>query len=225
MPEENPDERSPATRFWVWFFFVALGALLLAVWLLSLGAKGDEIGGALGPSLAILSIFAPIIIDRLSREQNRPRLPLPSRKLLMFATATLLGVGLSAAYWFWYHKGDVNVTDRISVSNGTRLHNGGVATLQIPDSPDREKISLTLTLTSNHPEIGDCVVPAALRLKLTVDGRDWGGATARSGQEVRLSLGKVERSAALTAAVSIPDPTCSVDLRVAEAILFNQEIL
>ncbi|MFC9971187.1 hypothetical protein ACFVH6_09850 [Spirillospora sp. NPDC127200] len=199
--------------------------MLLAVWLLSLGAKGDEIGGALSPTLGIIGIFAPVIIDLISKRFNLPHVRLPSRKFLMFATAILLGVGLSATYWFWYHKDDVNITDRISVTNGTRLRSGAAATLQIPRSPDREHLSLTLALTSNRPEIGDCVVPATLRLKLTVDGRDWGDATVRSGQEVRLPLGEVERSAALTAAVSSPDPTCSVDLRVAEAVLFNQEIL
>ncbi|MGI5170320.1 hypothetical protein ACQEU3_38805 [Spirillospora sp. CA-253888] len=223
--EGGSAERDSATWFWIWVFFMALGVVILAVWLLSLGAKGDEIGGAMSLPIGIVAIFAPLIIEMVKSGWRFPRAPLKWIIILAGCATILAGVGLSATYWFWYHKDDVNVTDRISVANGARLRSGGVATLQVPRSPDREHISLTLALTSNRPEVGDCVVPTTLRLKLTVDGRDWGDATARSGQEVRLPLGKVERSAVLTVAVATSDPTCSVDLRVAEAVLFNQEIL
>ncbi|SEG53682.1 hypothetical protein SAMN04489712_106109 [Thermomonospora echinospora] len=219
-------ERSPSTRFMVWFFFVSLGALVLTVWLLSLGAKGSEISGVLSLLVALVSPFIPVFIDRLSREQGGPGLPLPSRKWLMFVTAALLGMTLSLVYWFAYHKPDLNVTDRVVLGKAAGLRDGSTATVRIRPPLGRSHLYLVFGLT-NRSEVGDCVDPATLRGTLTVDGVDRGEIDARAGQELRYPLGKAENSVDLTVTLSEEkgDRTCSVDLRVTEAVLYNEGFL
>ncbi|MBM7170263.1 hypothetical protein JQK87_18015 [Streptomyces sp. G44] len=146
------------------------------------------------------------------------------RRFAPIALALLLGVGVPMVIWFGLHKPDVNVTDRVHVGSGSRMQNGSTAVLSLPNDPDRDALSLTLTLTNSRP-FGDCVVPASLRATSSVDGRATGSVTVRPGKEAHLPLGKVERQARVTLRLHEPDRSCHVDLGVAEAVLYNRGIL
>ncbi|MGD6741546.1 hypothetical protein ACOKM3_06820 [Streptomyces sp. BH106] len=219
----------------------------LTIGLLSMGAKSSNITGVLSLGVSLLAYALPQgveILRQYLRSRRDPTAPTPDpapepdrpertwtqrvrgrlRRVAPLSLAVLVGVGVPMGIWYGLHKPDANVTDQVRVVSGSEMQNGSTATLSVPKYPDRDALSLTLTMT-NSRAFGDCVVPATLRATSFVDGRATGSATVRPGKETRLAMGKVERQARVTLLLREPDRSCSVDLGVAEAVLYNRGIL
>jgi hypothetical protein len=101
------------------------------------------------------------------------------------------------------------------------MQNGRQATIQIPGTPpQRRHLSLIPTLT-NPAKVGDCVMPAQLDIILMSDGRAGQSVSLRAGHEVRLDLTGVTHQAKVIVTLHVQDISCTVDLGVGEAILYN----
>ncbi|MGD6749551.1 hypothetical protein [Streptomyces sp. BH105] len=245
-PPPQPDPDQP-NRWW------GLGVLVvvsgLTIWLLTMGTKSSNITSVLSLSISLLTYLIPQGLEKLwQRARSRrvdadrePPAPDPEpnpapeptgthrirrhiRRVAPIALAVLVGIGVPVGVWYGLHKPDANVTDQVHVASGSEMQNGSTAVLSVPKHPDRDALSLTLTLT-NSRDFGDCVVPATLSATSFVDGRATGSVTVRPGKETRLTMGKVERQARVTLLLREPDRSCSVGLGVAEAVLYNRGIL
>jgi EmrB/QacA subfamily drug resistance transporter len=182
---------------------------------------------------AACALAAAVISMVLLTSQLAPQ-PIPaapqaaasrSRRILRLGalfTVILLSAGGGIFYWTVSRKTDVPVTDLMVVSDGQGMHDGGQAAIQIPGTPpQRRHLILILTLT-NSASVGDCVNPARLDVTPVMDGQQWPSITGlRSGHETRLDLTGTARHTGVIVTLYVPEPSCTVDLNVNKAILYN----
>ncbi|MGQ0773432.1 MAG: hypothetical protein ACT4NY_03285 [Pseudonocardiales bacterium] len=216
-----------------WFFSILAITAAFTVWLLTKDAKGSEIASILSLATTIVSTaltFLMFLYQNTSKGNRKgipPGNPRRTSRLLVPLAAIVLGAGVPIYYWTEIHKPNSRVTDQMSVFNGKAMHDGGQATITIPGRPPQhDHLAIVLTLT-NHADVGDCVRPAKLDITPiidstpVIDGRPEQLTSVRPGQEVRLDLSDVTRQAAVLVTLDTPDPSCRVELRVSQAVLYN----
>lgn len=208
----------------------------LAVWLLSMGAKGNQIAGTLslpvsivGLTMSILAFLYQTSVTDDDREGGRNGFP-PRRlrrklrrRLRLAALLTGVALGGSGGFFYWtvIHKTDLPVTDQVTASSDQEMQDGGQETIQIPGSPpQRRYLSITPTLI-NSAKVGDCVGPARLDLTPVIDGQHRMPVSVRPNHEARLDLTGVTRKASVLVTLHTPDSSCRVKLGVDQAVLYN----
>jgi hypothetical protein len=210
----------------LWFLSCCIAAFALAVWLLSLGSKGNEIAENLGLPVSIVGILITVVVASKTEQQQPPDEgdPAPRRRSRwpLLLLAMLVGLSAAGTYWVLDERSTINVTSDMAVANRLPMRYPGQLILTVPGSPpQRDRIALTLSL-SNPSLTGNCVGPARLVLTRSIDGVSQNPPTmARSGEEVELSLVGATKSATILVEFEIPDPMCSVVVSVERALLFN----
>lgn len=209
------------------FIAGGIATACLTVGLLAIGSKGAEIATVLALPLGVIAILVPLIYKSPREEESPPDPPPPPEwprgRWLILGTVVALAATFASVYWFFIHKRDLPVTDQVAVGgDGRDLHHNQTATLDIPgDPPERRHLALTLALI-NNAGTGDCVLPASLNIAVKADGQVLSTRDGRAGKELRLKLGEVARGAQILVTLSERDPACTVDLKVTEAVLYNE---
>jgi hypothetical protein len=224
------NELHPRARFLlkqlIWGIPLLVAACALAVWLLSMGAKGSVIAGTLGLPVGIVGLGIAVLSFLYQIGEYTPpggkNGASPQRlRLVALVTGVVLGVGGGLFYWTVIHKTDIPVTDRVLVFSGEGMHDGEQATIQIPGlPPQRRHLAITPTLI-NPANVGDCVTPARLNLTPVIDGQQREPISVRPGHEARLDLTGVTHQASVLVALYTPDTSCKIDLGVGQAVLYN----
>lgn len=211
---------------------------VLTILLLVMGAKGAEISQTLSLGVGIIGCLISVYFQKTEA-------PLPSLQswwYWLLSAVPLAILAVAVGWWFFIHKPDENVTDlvQISVSNEAAGDQSKAKGDQPEVIGDQSKVILTLPLENgsaagfvrdnlaltlrlvNTKTVGNCVTPATLDITPKLDGKD--GDTVkgvRSGKEVLLPLEGSKRQVKAEIVVHLPDPSCTVNLTVSEAVLFN----
>jgi EmrB/QacA subfamily drug resistance transporter len=191
---------------------------------------GFQRGWAIAAAFAVVAVIVSmsLLASRLAPQSGhavpQPAVMIGRRKLQLAAVATviLLGAGGGIAYWTLNLKPEIPVTDLVVVSNGQGMHDDRQATIQLPGTPPpRRHIVLVLTLT-NAASVGDCVNPARLDVTPVIDGQQWPSTDGvQPGREIRLNLTGAVHHTGVVVTLHVPDSSCTVDLQVSRAILYN----
>lgn len=202
----------------IWFIPLTVTVFTLGLWLLAKGSKGNEIFGLLLVPMSIVTLGIIVLLYQISRKIYTSVAPLRPAALL---TSIVLGLGCSLLYWTVIHKTDIPVTDRVVVSSGEGMQNGGQAAIQIPGTPPQRSHLALIPILTNFSKVGDCVNPAQLDVTTVIDGQQRRSVRVRPGHEARLDLTSVTHQASVTVTLHVQDPSCTVDLSVGQAILYN----
>ncbi|SDM30188.1 hypothetical protein [Nonomuraea jiangxiensis] len=215
---------------WLWVvpLFIATGSL--CVWLFTLGAKSAETSAILSLLVSILSgTFTALTYFRTvsppATPEQRRMMSRWARKSLAAGLTAALGLGLGAYYWLAVHKLDVDVIDHLPTREWTRMKANSAISIQIPGKPpERDNLALRFAI-ANRSTVGDCVVPAKLYIEPIFDRRGPAPADTalaiRPSQELRLDVSDALGHVIIKVTLLEPDLSCTVDLRIIEAILYN----
>jgi hypothetical protein len=221
----HPRDRIPPPAGWVprqliWFPPLLVTAFILTLWSAANGSKGNEIPGTLALTMSTVGLVATALLFCISRKQSEPPIKRLQLGVALFAAISLGACG-GFFYWAVIHKTDIPVTDRVAVSGGRGMQNGGQATIQIPGTPpQRRHFALIMTLT-NTAQVGDCVNPARLDVTPVIDGEQRQPVSLRPGHEARLDLTGATHQASVIVTLHVQDPFCAVNLGVNQAVLYN----
>ncbi|MEV0676257.1 hypothetical protein AB0I60_06995 [Actinosynnema sp. NPDC050436] len=207
----------------LWAVPLLLGVSCFVVWLLLLGNKGQGIADAVsllvGTTSLVVTVFG-LQHSTARKKAERQRKPLP--RWAFAALGAVIGALGGAFFWFVVVKPDVPVTDLVDISNGARMKDGEQASFPVPGRPPERRYLYFVPSLVNHEPVGDCVGSARLTVTLVRDGRkDPPREEQFPGREIRLDLDDTNREARVLLALSVPDPSCVVDLGVTEAVLYN----
>lgn len=209
-----------------WLLSIVLFGFVLTIALILLGEKGSGLVGPLGLLVAIISVAIAIKYrPRASDNEEPSTTPEPAwwaKIAVISAIVLMLGISVGVFYARVIHKIDLRVTDQITIANGQNISNGNEATVSILPPPlGREFVAMTLRL-SNPDKTGNCVGPTGLEVAPVIDG-SVGIPLPRlvaNMEEFRLSIAQAERAAVQVKTVNEPEG-CRLDLKVADAVLYN----
>ncbi|CCH29858.1 hypothetical protein ABZ816_40490 [Actinosynnema sp. NPDC047251] len=207
----------------LWAVPLLLGVSCFVVWLLLLGNKGQGIADAVsvlvGTTSLVVTVFG-LQHSTARKKAEKQRKPVPRWALAAIGAA--IGAIGGAFFWFLVVKPDVPITDLVELSNAERMKDGEQASFAVPGRPPERRYLYFVPSLVNHEAVGDCVGSARLTVTLVRDGRKDPSFEERlSDREIRLDLDGTTREARVMVVLSVPDPTCVVDLGVTEAVLYN----
>lgn len=207
-----------------WIIPACAATGVLTILLLVMGAKGAEISQTLSLGVGIIGCLISVYFQKTEA-------PLPSLQpwwYWLLSAVPLAILVVAVGWWLFIHKPDENVTDLVQIppsAQAVRDQSEVLVTLPVSNgstaSFGRDNLALTLRLVNPEP-VGNCVTPATLDITPILDGKH--GDTVKgvsSEKEVLLPLDGAKRQISARVVVHLPDPSCSVNLTVSEAVLFN----
>ncbi len=180
---EALDDRHSITRHGaLWVSAISAPAVVLALYLFAIGKTGQ--------SIAILAI--PLGIPSVALIMSwRPRSPVSPatrarRKLMIVATAVVLGAVLPGAIWWGVsHNSDLGV----ELGSSFQLADGDSLLIEATPAGGEWEGRLTFTpLLVSNSVANDCVLPTWLTIAPQIDGQILDSKRARHGQPVSLPI-------------------------------------
>lgn len=240
---EQPAQTRRKTRTFIIFsivgLFVGSGLYLLLHWVGKLGAlgqTGSNIAQVWSLPVAILELSMSIAAigvaiwlhykERPSgRDDSLVKIGTKRWSWWLVSGGVVLAVvaffAPQAANSYYFHKWNTeDVTHSLTVKNGDNLKNGDSATIDLVGTKHR-MLKLKLQLESSI-DTGSCVAPA----RMTIDPSFGGDALVidevKSETSQEISLIDMNHKPQLKVSIDLKDePSCSVNLRIAEAAYFR----